>query len=219
MDTTPLPSQDDDLSDNGLLNTYVVRITSYDKFTFDELYNFILQEPLIYRFVIGRETVPQEHFHLVLTTDISVETQDVKDIIRAFIVPLWQSNGKLPRGFGNKQYNLQLSEYQDKAISYAVKLAEYRYDGWSDEYIAQRKAESFEKKKPSNFKTEYVSLSKEFQESDMDIREFMIKYIALKAKYAQQVNTIHAYNYALSNLFLREPEQIEEHVENYLYKL
>lgn len=226
MDTNPLPNQDNGDSgsdrstqvDDELIH-YVVRVTPHEKFTFEDLREFIYNEPQITRYVISRETVPREHFHLVLSVDNTVVDQDVRDIIKAFLVPYWQSDaGKLPRGFGNKQYNLQLSTDVDKAISYAVKLGEYVYDGWTDEYIAFAKAESFDKKKPSNFKQEYRQLCDEFKDSEMDIREFMIKFSLLKSKYGQQVRMPDAYSYAISNLFLRDPSQAEVFVENYLYK-
>lgn len=217
MDFNPLPTQDDEMSDNGdVVVSYVVRITSYGKFSYEELQKYIQDEFQITKYVIGRETVPQEHFHLVLTVDMSITLQDIKDIVRAFIVPLWQENGKLPKGFGNKQYNAQLADDLDKSVSYAVKLADYCYDGWSDDYIEARKKASFEKKKPSNFKAEYVSLCQEFQDTNMSIKEFMTHFITLKARYGQQVNMTHAYQYALSNLFLREPNQVSEYVDNFL---
>lgn len=217
--TSPLPTEGDGESDSGILSHYVVRLTSHGKFIMDQLEAFLKEEAEITQYVIGRETVPQEHFHVVLTIDPSFNEQDVRDIIKAFLVPLWaKEDGKLPRGFGNKQYNLQISEDLDRAVSYAVKLGEYVYDGFTEEYIISRKAESFEKKKPSNFKSEYIDLCDLFYESRMDTREFMVAYISLKAKYGQSVRMSDAYGYALSNLFKREPESIEGFVEDFLYK-
>jgi len=219
MDSTPLPNQEDDNSDNGLTINYVIRITPCEKFTAEQLHQFIKDEIVICRYVIGRETVPQEHFHLVVQTDIEITEQEVRDIIKAFLIPLWQTEkGKLPRGFGNKQYNLQLCDNLDLAVSYAVKLGEYWYDGFSEEYITLRKTESFEKKKPSDFKKEFQALIDQFQGTDMDIREFMTSYVVLKAKYGQQVRMQDAYAYALSNLIKRDPSEADNLVENYLYK-
>jgi len=219
MDTTPLPNQEDDMSDNGIILDYCLRITSCAKFTTQQLLDFLEQEFKICRYVMGRETVPQEHFHLIISTDDSVEEQEVRDIIKAFLFPLWQKDGKLPRGFGNKQYNLQLCNDLNAGVSYAVKMKEKWYEGFDEDYIAERLAASFEKKKPSDFKSEYVKLCNDFQESDMNIHEFMTKYSVLKAKYGQQVVMHHAYAYAISNLIKREPEQASNFVENYLYKL
>lgn len=217
-DTTSLPSQDYDPSDSDL-HTYVVRITPHEKFTFQQVAEYIEAEPLFYSFVVSRETVPREHFHAVIQVDQTITIEDVRGAIRAFIIPFWSEQpGKLPRGFGNKQYNLQLSSDIDKAVSYAVKLGEYVYGGFTEEYITQRKAESFEKKKPSNFKAEYIELCQRFQDSEMDIREFMLEYVRLKAKYGQQVRMSDAYGYAVSNLIKRDPDTAVEFVENYLYK-
>lgn len=232
MDTTPLPNRECDESDNGQedydsqstssldIIYYVVRITSCSKFTFDQLKSFFQNENQICRYVIGRELVPQEHFHLVLGLDSSLELQDVKDIVRAFLCPLWQtSEGKMPRGFGNKQYNCQVAEDKDNAVSYAVKLKEYVYEGFTKEYIASRVAEAFEKKKPSNFKAEYQDLLDKYDETDMDIDDFMIEFVRLKAKYGQMVNVLDAYKYALSALIRKEPDQAAGIVKEFLRKV
>lgn len=220
MDTNPLPSQDDDISDNGIVNTYVIRITSHAKFTGEQLNEFLDKEFIFYQYVVGKETVPQEHYHIVVTVDTSITEQDVRDVIKAFIIPFWVlPTGKLPKGFGNKQYNCQESKDLNAAVSYAVKLGEFYFSGFTQEFIDERKAESFEKKKPSNFKSEYIALVDDFQKSQMDIREFMIGYINLKAKYGQQVVMTHVYGYALSNLCLRDPSFAGEVVNKYLDRI
>lgn len=227
METTPLPILDNDLSDNDStvsdeelsLSHYCVRITSCEKFTKEQIVEFFGKEFNVCKYVIGIETDTEfEHYHLVLSVDSSYDIKWVKDIVRAFIVPLWQTDGKLPVGWGNKQYNCKLSYDVDAAVSYAVKWSEYWYDGWSADYITLRKAQSFIKKKPSNFKSDYLQLCEQFQGSDMDTREFMVKYVQLKAKYGQAVQMHHAYGYALSNLFLRDPSEADNYVESFLYK-
>lgn len=217
-ETSSLPSQEYEVSDSGSeLASYVIRITPCEKFSFQQVVEFIKSEPQIFTYVVGRETVPREHFHLVVQTDEAITLEDVRGIVRAFLYPFWQSEDfKLPRGFGNKQYNLQIATELDRAVSYAVKLGEYVFEGFSEEYINERRAESFEKKKPCNFKAEYQELSQKFQESDMDVREFMIGFCNLKARYDQQINMSHAYGYALSNQ-IRRDGNAEEVVENYLY--
>lgn len=229
MDTSPLPTEECDSSDIGdlstidelTLNYYVVRITSYDKFSYEDIKEFLVAESSICQFVVGRETVPQEHFHCVLGVDIEMDIQEVKDLIRAFIVPLWQTDeGKLPKGFGNKQYNCQLAKLKDEAVSYAVKCKEFYFEGFEEDYIKERLELSFEKKKTCNFKTDYIELCKKFQETnDMDIRDFMIEYVQLKAKYGQSVRIHDAYGYAISNVVKRDPSEAENIVENYLYKV
>lgn len=220
MDTNPLPNLDSDQSDSdpGVTDTYVIRLTSHGKFTFEQLHEFIHNEPMFCRYVVGRETVPQEHFHLVVVVDPSFTMDDVRGCIRAFIIPFWETpDHRLPRGFGNKQYNLQESIDLDKAVSYAVKCAEFKFEGFEESYILERQAQSYEKKTPSNFRSEYRDLCLKFQETpDMDIRVFMIDYCNLKAKYDQQVNLSQAYAFALSQEMKRD-KTTELHVENYLY--
>lgn len=226
MDINPLPSQDSDLSDsdqssqfsNSLLVTYVVRVTPCGKFTFQQFADQLDKEYMFCNFVLSRETVPQEHFHLVVQVDDSNQEIDVRDVINAFIKPFWTVNGKLPRGYGNKQYNLQLCKDVDKAVSYAVKQGEFIFQGFEEEYINACKAQSFEKNKPSNFKSEYRDLCTEFQKSDMDIREFMLHFTRLKAKYDQIINLQHVYGYALSQIIKRD-NNAEMYVDNFLDRL
>lgn len=227
MEISPLPTQDRDIRDSDQqsqqddLVHYVVRITPYDKFTFDELRNRIDEEPYIFKYVIAQEVQPQVHYHLVLTTDESFDIQQVKDIIRAFITPFWHNEDthRLPRGFGNKQYNCQVATDVDQAISYALKdCKEFHQVGWDQKYIDERIASSFTKKDIKTFSLELQQLQKEFQESDMDISGFMTAFIRLKSRYNQMVNMQHAYQYALSQLIQRNPEQASDFVINFLYK-
>jgi len=157
-DTTPLPNQESDFSDSGtdygLTTTYVIRMTPHDKFTMDQLKEYIHKEPSFCKYVLAQETVPRPHYHLVVTTDVSFEIEDVRGTIKAFLIPFWVKDDlKLPRGFGNKQYNLQVAEDVDLAISYALKESNlYVYEGYSADYIQQRKEASFQKKSPSSLR-------------------------------------------------------------------
>jgi len=225
MDTTPLPTQDCDLNDSDQqsqaddLVHYVARVTAYEKFTFDQLKAFLETEFRLLKYVVAQELVPQVHYHIVLTTDESFTIQDAKDTLRAFLYPLWCVEGKLPRGWGNKQYNCQASTNVDQAISYALKdKKEYHYVGWPTEYIEQKIAASFTKKDTKSFNTELQELRNVFQTTDMDINNFMVKFVQLKSRYNQMVNLSHAYQYALSQLIQRNPEEAESFVINFLYK-
>lgn len=226
--TTSLPNSQDDMSDSGVsclsegsLAYYVIRLTSCDKFSKQLLEEYLKGEPQFCCFVVGRETVPQEHYHLVVGVDDSLTLQDVKDIIRAFIVPLWSDpeTHKLPRGFGNKQYNCQLSKDRDGAISYALKQKDYFYDGFTQEEIDSYIDASFEKKKPSNFKVEYAQMCDTFQNDDtLGVKWFMTTFIILKSKYGQQVRMSDAKAYADSAIYRRDPSLVSEDVDNYLSK-
>lgn len=225
------PSDSDSVSTESSLNHYVIRITPCDKFLTENLHQFLAEEPQLTNYLLAVETVPHLHYHIVVSTDSSVSQQDVRDIIRAFITPFWinPNTGKCPRGFGNKQFSILLptnppdcpdDPIPDHAVSYALKeTKEFYYEGFTEEYIEQCKAKSFPKKKVANFKVEYQQLVTKFHLSTMDMREFMTCYISLKAKYGQSIRTLDAYGYALSNLFLREPNLIENHVEAFLYKV
>lgn len=228
METTPLPTPYSEESDSDTITLdaddsplidYVLRVTPHDKFTFQQLEEFINAEHDIFRYVIGRETNPREHFHLVVSVDEQITEQQVRDIIKAFIVPYWAVDGKLPKGFGNKQYNLQVTETLDQAVSYAVKYQEYVFEGFDGEYIEQRVKASFKKPEKASFTTELRSLRQTFMDTDQDIREFMIAYAQLKAKFDQQVIMAHIYGYANSILIKRNPAEAVSMVENFLYRM
>lgn len=212
-----LPTQDSDSSDSGIIDTYVIRITPHDKFTFEQVAQYIRDEPMFYKFVIGQETVPRVHFHIVVQVDPTFTEDDVRGTVKAFLIPYWQTEHmKLPKGFGNKQYNLQLSNDVDSAVKYALKEKDYVFEGFDPDYISAMADQSFTKKKTSNFKSEYRDLCESYQSSDMDIREFMILLCNLKAKYDQMINMNHIHGYALTQQVKREGNA-SDLVENYLY--
>lgn len=228
MDTTPLPNGECDPSDSdsislseGSPDYYVLRITSHGKFDFDILFKEFQDNPEFCQYVIGRETdTGNEHFHAVIGVDSSVDEQRVRDHIKGFLHPFWvTATGKMPKGFGNKQYNLQACEDLDKAVSYAVKLDEYRYEGFEEAYILARKGESFTKKKPSTFKLEYQQLLDKFAETNMDIDDFMIEFVLLKSKYFQMVSVADAYKYALSAMVRKDSSIAADLVKDYLRKI
>lgn len=224
MNITSLPNLDSDESDSESYSStsdlscdvYVIRITPHGKFDFDQIFDFFNKEQEIAKFVIGRETVPREHFHVVCQVDNTVEELYIRGIVRFFLAPFWvDAKGKLPHGFGNKQYNLQLSEDPDAAVSYAVKQQEFRYVGYSPEYIESRRLASFDKKKPSNFQSEYQKLRDTFMETQMDIREFMKHIFDLKSKYDQNVQLHTLYSAALS-IENKRDNTSQIHVDNFL---
>lgn len=216
MDTNPLPNLESDRSDNGqnsddglddsMLVNYVLRVTPHGKFTFDEFVEYVQNTPEICRYIIGIENdTANEHYHVVCSCDISIPIEDLRGLIRFFIAPFWvDKEGKCPRGFGNKQYNLQICKDLNAAVSYAVKLKNYKYECFDDDYVSVRASESYTKKRPDTFKIEYQKLCKDFQESAMTLHEFMVKFVNLKAQYGQQVVMSHAYAYALSNQVRRD---------------
>lgn len=233
MGDLPLPTPESGSDDDGsadefasnsdsepgdLVQDYALRITSYDKFTFDQLEQ-LMTHPYIVRYVIGRETLPQEHYHVVFSTDMSVDESDIRQLIKDFLTPLWKTDkGKLPVGFGNKQYNLQVTETLDNAVTYAVKCKEYRFYYFDEDYLKEMVKKSFVKPDRPSFTTELQTLRDKFLQSDMTMTEFMVKYCQLKAKHDQQINMNNVYYYALSLYIKRDPDEASRYVNNYMDK-
>lgn len=218
MDTLSLPNNDNgsEVSDQDFPNYVVARFTPEDVYTKDDLLKFLATEFGTDLWVVGVEVVPKLHYHVVIST--VTPFKEVKEKIRKQIY-LWYP--KRERGFGNKQWNCQEGDKTlTQAISYALKdRGDHVYHMFTEDFINECLEASYPKNSPSNFRVEYLELCEEFQESDMDVRSFMIKYSILKSKYNQQVRMQDAYGYALSNLIRRDPSQAENLVENFLYKL
>lgn len=220
-ETISLPNNDNgsEVSDHGLEATVaVIRLTPEGAYTKEELQKFLKEQldPLD-QWVVGVEVLPRVHYHVVIVTQ---ETYDnLKQLIRTQI-NLWYPPPRA-RGFGNKQWNCQLAIAPlERCISYALKdRVEHFFFGFDQTFIDDCMAAAFPKNSPSNFRVEYLTLCEEFQNSDMDVRTFMIKYCILKSKYNQQVRMQDAYGYALSNLIRRDNSQADNFVETYLYNI
>lgn len=216
--TSSLPTQDNDQSDHDQdsvifeddgRTAFVIRLTPDEKYTEDDVLTWLKDKFDFW--VIGTETKPQLHFHIVVSTFLD----DIKPLVRDFLYKYWPVR---ERGWGNKQFNCTFSENEDQGVSYAIKEGKYQFFGYEEDYIKERYEASFKKNSTVSFTTEFALLKKEFGDTDMDTRTFMTKFCLLKAKYNQMVNISHAYQYSLSVLFNRDPSQAESFVENYLYK-
>lgn len=216
----PSPMKDSDSEVSDCLpqeNTYcyVLRLTPLEMYTVQDFIEWLDHNINTDKYVIAVELTPQVHFHAVIETD----DVDFRTTLRQSFLYTYWPDGERPRGWGNKQYNLQECSDIDLAISYALKnKGEVHIKGFTSEYIEERKNASFPKNKRLDFKTELINLRNEFMESEMDIREFMIKMAQLKSRYDQQVNMHHIYCYALSIDIKRDPQHAEQLVEEFLYK-
>lgn len=219
--TTPQPNEefDGEVSDENssmyeesdIPIGYVIRFTPMEKYTLDDVKTWLSQFDC---WLVAVEVTPKLHYHIVIKSDLELAV--VKDLIRKFLYVYWP---KRERGWGSAQYNCQVADDIDLAVSYALKdRLERHFSGFTEEYITERLEASFPRKSVSNFKIEYQDLCTKFQESSMDVRQFMIAFVTLKAKYGQQVRMSDAYSYALSNLVRRDPTSADELVEEYLYK-
>lgn len=219
MSTISLPNNDNgsEVSDDLQKIYIVVRLTPDGAYTQDDLKKFLTENVAFTEWVVGVEVLPKVHYHLVISTHFEFDT--IHEIIKEQ-VHKWYPPPRA-RGFGNKQWNCQLGkETLERGISYALKdKVEHFYEGFEADFIEYCLEASFPKNSTSNFKLEYLELCEEFQNSDMDIEAFMIKYSILKSKYGQQVKMQDALGYANSNLIRRNPDEAKIMVKNFLYKM
>lgn len=202
----------DNSSEISEKDTYVLRLTPLEKYSRQEAIGWLNAK--FQKWFISTEGTPQLHFHVVFETEDLEE--DVRKIVKDFVYNYWPA--PRPRGFGNKQYNLQLSETPDLAIRYAAKHRDYEYYGYSDDYITEQVNLSFLKSK-EDFQSDLIKLKLEFHNTPMTSREFMIRLNWLSSKYGRNVNIATVYQTALSVLIAREPEQSAVAVDNFLDRL
>lgn len=219
--STSLPNSDVDPDGDGQsVSTsdldgycYVIRMTPMERYNIEELKEF-LTGMSSNSWILAVEEVPKLHYHIVL--EHYEDLDEVKARIRKFLLDFWPDDSR-KRGFGNAQYNCQISENKQAAISYALKdRGTYFFENYSQEYIDWCLEQSFPKKSPATFKVEYQKLCEQFQSSDMDMQSFMHQFVTLKAKYGQQVRVTDSYNYAISNMIRRDPDYASEVVDNFL---
>lgn len=112
--------------------TYIIRLT-IPKNSLDQLKIFI--KTISKKFVISHEYSQRHksHFHLVIDTEVK-KSQINKDLTSILKVPI-----------GNAGRSITEARDTDLAVSYAVKDGEYIYEGYTDEYINERKEQSFQK--------------------------------------------------------------------------
>lgn len=160
--------------------TYVIRLTPLDKYTVNDFVDWLDKNTNVERYVIAVEEEPQVHLHVVMETDDA----DFRTTLRTSFLYTYWPDGERPRGWGNKQYNLQDCTDIDLAISYALKCKGTSFiKGYTADYIEERRKASFPKNKRLDFKAELLNLRNQFMDSEMDVRQFMIFMCQLKAKY------------------------------------
>lgn len=232
MEDESLPTNDEegevsDLSsvydEDEFRNTYVVRFTPLGKYTFEQVVQWL--KDYFQFWIIAVESLPQVHYHMVIDHDEGLK--EMKELCRGFIYEKFGPEDR-KRGFGNKQYNCQLAKPRTEenadmvspAISYCLKDKEhYEYQGYEPDFIERCVQESFPKKSVESFKVELRNLLDKFAATrTMDVRDFMVEFCLLKAKYEQTVVPSHAYGFANSALIRRDGRgAAEDLVENYLY--
>lgn len=202
MMTSSLPTQDGQ-SDDGQTednDAYIVRLTPFGRYSFEEAMD-ILDNDLIVSWVMSQELNPQEHFHIVVKAKTKTPKDKIKKIFKDFVYSFWPERA---RGFGNAQYNFQVSLDEKKAISYALKeQKKYEFSNYTEEFINERLDDSF--LKTQNYKAEYTVLCKEFI-TGMDDTTFKQKLILLRAKYGLKISLNDINAYLLSNKVSRNPE-------------
>lgn len=233
--TSSLPNSEDDKSDSGryqsigrLYNldgtppvgdkehTCLVRVTPYDAFTADELWSWLENDSGLEKCLLATEHSSKNvlHYHIVAST----HELNPRAIFEQMVSSFWPP-GTRSRGFGNKQWNFVVAESPDLGMSYAIKHGEYVFYGYTQEYIDRCKEDSFVKPERKGFNQDFDKLRKDFKESQMTLEEFMTQFVILKSGYGQMVNLTHAYQYALSAVIDRNPDEAADYVRSYVRKL
>lgn len=203
---------------------YILRMTPMEKYTIEDLTKFIDEQMDNSSWIIAEELSKKDklHYHLVLENFCSLE--HMKLSIRTFLDGFWP-RGERKRGFGNAQYNIQVAEDKDKAISYAIKeskgkeisLRKFTYKGYSEEAIEYYLDNSYTKADKATFKIDYKLLCDKYRtDYTMQKEDFIKEFILLKAKHGQQVRKMDAIGYALSNEVARNPDYASDLAQNFI---
>lgn len=214
MDNESLPNSDSEEED-VVVQTFCLRLTpdTPPNFTMDQLVEHT--DKIFPMYVVAEEHSKKGvlHYHVVVETSQDIEL--VRTKFKLFVDEVWpKSNRK--RGFGNKQYHLTKADNPHRAVVYATKQKGYIYKGYSTEYIELAEKESFEPPTRAAFSTDFELLKDRFLTTHMTQEEFIVEFVKLKAKHDQMVNMAHAYQYSLSVLIKRQPEQAYYITEEYL---
>nr|QKN88906.1 MAG: replication-associated protein [Cressdnaviricota sp.] len=195
---------------------YVIRLTPQGKYEVQDVERWLRSQTRFSSWVLATETLPRKHYHLVVSvSNFDEDAFDIKPLVREFLFTYWPIR---ERGWGNAQYNCQLTQDLTQAITYAVKEKTFIYEGYAPEFIEECSKNSFTKNSTKTFTIEFNELKTQFLTEDMEPKTFMVKFIQLKAKYSQMVNVSHAYQYMLSLQVQKDPQYALEIAENYLYK-
>lgn len=233
--TTPTTEEtdDEDTSDDGSQRSspvedrgrddydheYAIRLVPMEKYTMQEV--IVMLEEVSDRWVVSEEIKPHVHYHIVICCDYSMST--MRTYIREFLRPFFAdaTTNKFSRGFGNAQYNSQEVKDLDAAVSYVLKQHrdnpdfKFKYVGFTDEYIENRKQASYLKKPKDEFKVEFYKLREDF----VDIKDYMTKYVQLCSKYERMCNVSHAYSYAISAAVAKDPSFAAQIVDSFLRRI
>lgn len=214
MDNESLPNSDSEEED-VVAETFCLRLTPDNppNFTMDQLTAHV--DKVFPMYVVAEEISKKGvlHYHVVVETSLDIET--VRARFKLFVDEVWPKSAR-KRGFGNKQYHLTKADHPHRAVVYATKQKGYIYKGYSTEYIELAEKESFEPPTRAAFSTDFELLKDRFLTTTMDQEAFIECFITLKAKHDQMVNMSHAYQYSLSVLIKRDPEEARYITQDYL---
>ena len=207
-------------------HVYQLRLTPYGRYTLDSAIDYF--DPLIDDWVVTVESSKKgkEHFHFLLYSDSLNVKEDVAELVSVFLHRYWTS-AERKRGYGNKQYNLQVTTDAEQALTYILK------DGgilrstpiFTTDLLSTYRVKSFPKFSKDEFQIEFEQLKKNFKErlpgaeGGTSLEYFMIEFVKLKAKYRQPIKLSYIYEVGLANYLHRNPEESKRVVRDYLDKL
>lgn len=165
----------------------------------------------IRQLVIGHETVPHNHFHIVIGCyrDIyGVQNNILKRIIK-------------------EQFKVEGSEFSvssvrstvRKTIMYTIKDCDYVQEGFDEEWIRNVQIQSSKKFKRKEFATEMENNENKYYEGKITESQFRENYLKIKDSYNQKANMNAEMKYLITHMKRKDPTVREQYNRELQYKI
>lgn len=165
---------------------------------FSEKITLWLLEKEIPQWVVGKETVPHEHYHIVIgsTTDWYGSQNKIlkKEVKEYFKVD------------GSSFSTSSVRNTVRKTILYSIKDLEYNYNGFDDKYIKKLEKQTTTKFEKKKFGKEIQENEDRFYDETISEDQFMRNYLDIKDKYGQTPNPQGEAKYVVKHLKKKNAE-------------
>lgn len=161
----------------------VVRIDGNKSTTQESILSFLDSFPI---YVLGIETVPKLHYHMVVGSDTSDPFGKQNNKLKTKIKKLFNLTGTKGQ-FSTSHVRTTLR----KSITYSIKDCTYFYKGLKDEYIKACSLQSTTKFKRKEFSDKIQKLEDSYYDGTIDLDQFNKQYRYIKIiEYGQTPNPV-----------------------------
>lgn len=153
------------------------------------------------KFIISKEEANNPHFHITYHMEVPVTS---KRLEKEYIKIYWQKVFKTLL-VGNKLIATSQIQNMEQSIKYTLKDGNYKYKGYTEEYIQQMFKKSYKKTKNKDnvLKEMKIKISEEYLEGRLSFHELKQKTLELYTEYRKPIYMAHLTAHFRSLLFQR----------------